>query len=95
MSKSEAREGEFYFFFTFSIKLKGTLGIVWLIVTVSLALADSTNDGDGELEYFMSDFSPYPNCEAVESLLTEENEAELTYCITTNNETVNSIYCSE
>ena len=71
---------------TLSTKLKGTLGVVWLIITGSLVLADSTNDGDGELEYFNSE----SDCEASKSLLNASTEwtAELTYCSREKNETV-------
>ena len=60
---------------------KGTLGIVCLLG--SLVLADSSSYG--ELEYFNSEF----DCETSRSFLTEEYKAELTYCISANNETVN------
>ena len=71
---------------TLSTKLKGTLGVVWLIITGSLVLADSTNDGDGELEYFSSE----TECEASKSLLTASAEwtKELTYCVREETETV-------
>ena len=71
---------------TSSTKCKGTLGILWLIITGSLVLADSTNDGDGELEYFSSE----TECEASKSLLTASAEwnEELKYCIIEKNETV-------
>ena len=71
---------------TLSTKFKGTLGIVWLIITGSLVLADSTNDGNGELEYFSSE----TDCKASESLLiaSAEWQAELKYCIIEKNETV-------
>ena len=55
--------------------------MVWLIVTGSVVLADSTNDG--ELEYFVSETA----CKSAESVLTEEYEAELAYCVS-NHETV-------
>ena len=71
---------------TLSTKCKGTLGIVWLIITGSLVLADSTNDGDGELEYFSSE----TECEASRSLLNASAEwtAELAYCVREETETV-------
>ena len=71
---------------TLSTNLKGTLGIVWLIITGSLVLADSTNDGNGELEYFSSETA----CEASKSLLNASAEwtAELAYCVREETETV-------
>ena len=71
---------------TLSTKLKGTLGVVWLIITGSLVLADSTNDGDGELEYFRSETA----CKASQSLLaaSAEWQAELIYCTKEKTETV-------
>ena len=77
---------------TLSTNLKGTLGIVWLIITGSLVLADSTNDGNGELEYFSSE----TDCKVSQSLLTASAEwqAELNYCSKEKIETVH-ISCWE
>ena len=62
---------------------KGTVGIIFLLVTCTLVLADSSTD-EIELEYFKT----VTGCEPAQSYLTEEYKAELAYCISANNETV-------
>ena len=62
---------------------KGTVGIICLLVTCTLVLADSSTD-EIELEYFKSE----TECEPSQSSLTEEEKAELAYCIRAKNETV-------
>ena len=63
---------------------KGTWGVVWLILTASLVLADTSNDGEGELEYFRTE----TDCEASQSFLTEEYKTELASCVLAKNDTV-------
>ena len=62
---------------------KGTVGIICLLVTCTLVLADSSTD-EIELEYFKTE----TECEPSQNYLTEEYKAELKYCIRANNETV-------
>ena len=53
-------------------------------MTASLVLADTSNDGDGELEFFRNE----TDCEASQSFLTEEYKTELDYCVSAKIETV-------